>query len=88
MRIVAVGGGGRHGFSFEPAGLKTSSAPVVAGGATKQHCRSRAGVGPVFPPCAALADHDRVHAGARMHFRLAVRARRRVCGRRRPSRGL
>jgi hypothetical protein len=37
MRIVAVGRGGGHGFSFEPAGLKTSSTTVVAGAATKQN---------------------------------------------------
>jgi hypothetical protein len=36
MRIVAAGRRAGHGFSFEPAGLKTSTATVLAGAATKR----------------------------------------------------
>ena len=43
MRIVAVGRSGGHGPSFEPAGLKTSSATVVARAATKEKRSPRLG---------------------------------------------
>jgi hypothetical protein len=46
MRILAAGRGGGQGFSFEPAGFKTSSATVVAGAATKGHWRRPPGLTP------------------------------------------